>query len=285
MNCLTPVSQVFLHIDKALQDELVTDSGLKLYIDPSYRKEWQASVTATITELPAKVNPKEKNIIDNLQVGDEVAISYRVVADFEFKGDGHRFMECVEPNEYVKDFRNGKGDRLSVYALPKRKGLTHIPMWVGVCQDKRGEVISGVQGTEHEVSRWMAQFPLGKTDDYSFNNFFAYNGEDYWKCDLTEIFAKRVKGHLVAIGNRVICVPIDEEVPDEVLVGQRNGHTVQIRYQDRARVLSSGNKKFKKGEIVSFEPDKLEKYSFFGKDYYLINENFIQGKWQETLTT
>lgn len=281
MKFLTPVSQVLLHIDKALQDELTTDSGLKFYIDPDYKKEWQASVTARVAKLPAKVSPKEKDIYDNLKVGDEVAISYRVVADFEFKGDGHRFMECVEPNNYVKDYRNGKGDRLSVYALPKRAGLTHIPMWVGVCQDKRGDVISGTQGTEDEVSRWQAQFPIGKTDEYSFNNFFAYDGEDFWKCNLTEIFAKKVKGHLVAIGNRVICVPVDEEVPQEALIAQHRGHNIKIRHQDRARVLTSANKNFKKGEIISFESDKLEKYEFFGKQYYLVNENFILGKWSD----
>lgn len=272
-----PLTQVLLCIPKALQDELITDSGLKLYISPDFKKEWQASVTATIADLPVKVNPKQKKIVDKLKIGDEVAVSYRVVADFEFKGDGERFMASTEGNEYVREFINGRGDHLRVYALP---GVIS-KIWVGICQNKRREVISGVQGTQTEVERWMAQFPFDKTDIYTFNNFFEFQGKDYWKCDLTEIFAKKVKGHWVAIGDRVICKPIDENVPAKWLQNIRHNGEVKLRYQDRARVLTGGKEKgIKKDDIVSFDPLHVEKYDFDGKPYYLINQNLVLGKWQ-----
>lgn len=279
MNFNAPVTQVLLKIDKPLQDSLITDSGLKFYISPDYKKEWQATVTATVVELPIKVNPKDKSILEKLYPGDEICVSYRVVADFDFGSDSHRFIECTEPNDYVKDYRNGKGERVSVYALPKRSGLTHIPEWVGIYQDKYGEIISGEQGTEDAISRWQSQFQFGKTDDYKFNNFFEYDKKDYWKCDPSEIFAKRVKGHLIAIGNRIICKPIDEDIPAELLPNIRHNDSVKLRYTDRARVLSSPNKNFKKDEVVAFNPTKMERYDFFGKQYYLIREDLVLGKW------
>jgi len=272
-----PVTQVLLAVKKPLQDSLTTDSGLKLYISPDYKKEWQASVTATITALPTKVNPREKKIFDQLSVGDEVCVSYRVVADFEFKGDGDRFMPVTEGDDRMRKFVNGRGDWIHVIALPGKIS----PIWVGYCQDKFRNIISGIEGSQSEVERWMAQFPYDKTDIYSFNNFFEYNGEDYWKCDLTDIFAKKVKGHLVAVGDRIICNPIDENVP-KAFHNIQHHSSVKLRYQDRAKVFSGGKEKgIKRDDIVSFSPAHLEKYTFYGKNYYLINQNMVLGKWQE----
>lgn len=274
-----PVTQVLLSIDKVLQDAIITDSGLKLYLNPDYKREWNVATTAKICALPLKVNPKDKKILDSLKVGDEVAISYQVVYDLEFKGDGHRFMPSVDDDRYVKEFVNGKGETVRVYGLAKRSGFKGLT-WIGTYQNKKREVIDGVQGDEETVERWLSQFPLGKTDDYSFNNFFEYSGQDYWKCYPDEIFAKKVKGHWVAISDRVICSPIDEDVPRELLNQIKHKETVKIRRQDRATVLSGGKRmNLKKGDIVSFDPQKVEKYKLGNKDYYLINERLINGKW------
>lgn len=279
---IKPITQVLVRVDKALQDEITTDSGLKLYLDPTFKKEWACSVTATIAALPTNPKPQDKKILSQLKVGDEVAMSYQVVADFEFKGDGGQFMSMVEDNDYVKEFINGKGDTVKAYALPKRSGLPGA-MWVGVYQSKKRELIDGIQGTESEVYRWLSQFPFGKTDIYTFNNLFSYNGEDYWRCFATDIFAKKVKGHWVAVNNRLICKPFDGEVPDHFLVnGNGLPEKVKIRYQDRARLMSGGKKlKLKKDAVISFDPKHCEKYEFDRKQYYLINENVVEGIWQE----
>lgn len=275
----TPITQVLLTIPKALQDEITLDSGLKLYISPDYSKEWQAAVTATIAALPLKVSKKDEAIISQLQVGDEVAMSYQVVADFEFRGDGKQFMPTTEDDRYVKEFVNGKGETVRVYGLAKRSGFKGLT-WVATYQNKKREVIDGVQGSEEEVERWLSQFPFGKTDIYSFNNLFEYKGQDYWKAYPTDIFAKKVKGHWVAVGDRVLCKPLEEEVPNEILLSINHKETVKIRYQDRAVVISGGKKlNLKKGQIVSFESRHLEKYKFDNKDYYLINERLVQGIW------
>jgi hypothetical protein len=277
---LTPISQVILRIDKAFQDELVTDSGIKFYIDPSYKKEWQVSVTATVEAIPEKILPQERKIAANLTVGDEVAISYMVVADLSFAGDQDRFMPYTEGDERMREFVNGKGEWIRVYALPGKIA----PHWVGYYMDRYGELVSGAEGNQSDVERWMAQFPYDKTDIYTFNNFFEFSKRELWKCDLSDIFAKKVNGHWEAVGNRVLCTPIDESVPTqagEIIDLQQYG-SMKIRYQDRALVQSGGaSKGIKRGDIVSFNPLHLEKYSFGSKDYYLINENLVLGKWSK----
>jgi len=282
LNGLTPVNQVLLTIPKALNDELVTDSGLKLYIDPSYEKSWQSAVVATIAALPIKCSPKEKKILSQLKIGDEVCISYQVVADFDFSSDGERFMPTTEDNPHMKEFTNGNGEWVKIYALPKFTGISKI-QWIGVYQDKSRKVISGVQGTESECERWASQFQFGKTDIFKFNNYFEYNGKEYWKCNLNQIFAKKVDGHLVAIGNRVIMKPVEEAVPKDVANQIARGmDDVKIRYQDRGRTITGGKEKgIKKEEVVSFRQEHCEKYEFYNKQYFLINQNLIQGKWQE----
>ncbi len=274
-----PLNQVLLSIPQALTDQLITDSGLVFYIDPSYRKEWQASVTATIAALPLKVNPKDKHIFDQLSVGDTVGVSYRIVADFSFGSDAGQFMQTTEDNPHVREFVNGRGEWVKVYALPKRSGLPGI-MWAGTYTDRYMQFIDGVQGDEESVERWLSQFPLGKTDRYSFNNFFEYQKNNYWKADLDDIFAIKKKGQWVAIGNRVICKPVEELVPEKFLIDEHKGHKVKIRHQDRGRIISGGKKKgLKKDQIISFDPRHLERYTFENKEYYLINENLVTGIW------
>lgn len=276
MNAPQPINQVLLRIDSAFQEEIITDSGLKLYFDPTYRKEQNVSVIATIVALPLKVNPKHKYIYDSLKAGDEIAMSYRVVADFEFQSDAKRFMQTTEDNPHIKEYINARGEWVKAYALPGK--ISKI--WVGIYQDRNRNIIDGMQGSEAQMERWLAQFPLGKTDIYTFNNLFSYKGKNYWKCDVDDIFAKKVKGHWVAVGDRTICKPIDEIVPDSILVGELKGQDVKIRYQDRGKILTGGKRKgLKKDEVVSFNPRYLEKYSFENKEYYLINEQLINGTW------
>lgn len=277
----SPVSQVLITLDKPLQDEIITDSGLKFFLDPSYNKNYQATVTGKIAALP--INPKtkqDKEILSQLKVGDEVCFSYMVVADMCFSSDSHRFVSTHEENDLMQSYVNGFGYRLDVVALPGK--ISKI--WVGYYRDKLGRLIDGKQGTQHDVERWMAQFPMGKTDEYTFNNFFEYEGQDFWKCDLTDIFAKKTDdGHLLAVGDRVICKAVEEEIPVEVRRSlSLPTDDVKIRYTDRGRVISGGKKKgLKKEQVIAFNPRYLERYEFFGKEYYLIREDFVLGIWSK----
>lgn len=263
-----------------MQDELVTDSGLKFYIDPTYRKEWQSSVTAVVAALPLKASKEDRKILSQIKVGDEVAISYRVVADFHYQGDGDRFMEASEGSPYMKLYCNGKGERIEVMAM-SRPGSGKVT-WVGMYLNKYSDLVNGAQGTESEVERWQSQFKFGKTDLYTFNNLISFEGKDYWKCDPSDIYAVRRKGKLISVGNRVIGKPIDEIIPAHILQHIQHPGDVKVRYQDRFVAITGGeDKQIKKDDIVAVAPNYLEKYEFFGAQYYLVSQQLIHGKWSK----
>lgn len=275
----SPISQVLLRLDKAFQDEIVTESGIKFFFDGTWNKPFSATVTATIAALPTKPDPKDKHILDSLKVGDEVAISYKIAAELTFQGDGERFMKATEPNDYYKEFISGKGEKIVIVALPARRGLQKL-IWAASLFSKYGDLLQGYQGTEDEVERWLSQFQFGNTDIYSFDNFFEFEGQDYWKCELTDIFAKKEKGHIKAVGDRIICKPIEEDVPDDIASQIQHNFSVKIRYQDRGKILSArNNAMFKRDEIIHFNPQYTEPYEFWGRPYILIKEKYVEGKW------
>ena len=56
----------------------------------------------------------------------------------------------------------------------------------------------------------------------------------------------------------------------------------KVRLGDRAKVLSAPDDSgLKKGDVVGFEPQYLEKYEYEDKSYYLIKSYRALGIWEE----
>lgn len=277
-----PINKALVSIKKAFIDEVTTDGGLTLYLDPSYAKEHNVASLGTITALSTDHKPEYNELVSRLKIGDEVAFSYRVVADFAFSSDGAQFIDTMPHNPGTfKKYTNGKGEWVVIRALPKKvAGMT----WVGLYHGKGNVFIDGCQGTEADVSRWFSQFNLGKTDKYVFNNLIDIDGEELWKVEYSEIFAKKDKGgNIVAIGDRIICEPLDVPLHEQMkaLHGiELPEGSILARWQDRARVIS-GCKKLglSKGDIIGFDPKYMEKYSLWGKELYLIKHRRVDFLW------
>lgn len=272
----TPINSALIRINEAFQEEIITPGGLKLFMDGTYNRNYTATVTGTIAALPIQAKTaKEKRILDSLKIGDEICMSYLVVYDLDYASDGDQFMETSEGNDMMRSWHNGKGEKLNVVALPGKIA----PLWTGYYLNKYNQLVDGVQGNQSAVERWLSQFSLGKTDKFTFNNLLDLNGQAYWKCDLELIFAKKHKGHLKAVGDNVICQPIEEDIPAHIRYDMgKLDDSAKIRYADRGLVLTSGSDKFKKGEIVAFNPMFLQRYDFWNKSYYLMDASRIQGK-------
>ena len=268
-------------MDKPLQDEIVLKGGLKLYKAADYNREWNVTVTATVAALPKKIYGKSKANIANLQLGDEVCFSYQVCNDVSFGTTGNYFMPEIEENPHILRWSNAEGKKINVTNLLPVHGFSRI--WVGLLVDEYNERIDGTQGTEREVKKWLSQFTFSGVQDYKFNNLLDINGKILWKCDLDQIFAKRVKNKLVAIGDRVICEPIETDIKTMMQITAGIDipfQDVKMRYYDRAKVVSGGEDiGIKKGDIISFESKYVEKYTLFGKDYFIIKKRRVNGKW------
>ena len=275
---ITPVNKVLLSIDKALEDEIALDGGIKLYKDPAYNPEWNVSVTGKIAEIP-------DNAPIPVKKGDEVAFSYKVVAETTFNdNEKHVFHSMTDDmNPKFRKYANSMGEWIVVRAIP---GILTL-RWIGVYKGRDGKVISGVDGTEQDLNKFLSQFAFQQTDNVTYNNLIRHGKNNYWKANYDQIFAKKVKGHIVSISDRVICFPIDVEVPPEERI--INGIHIPdmmmtARLQNKARVLSGGEKiGLKKDDIILFNPRFLEKYELWGREYYVIKEKRIEATWQQEI--
>ena len=205
---------------------------------------------------------------------------YSVVAERKFESDRAGFTEITKNSPYFQKFTNGKGERLLIAAMPGK--ITHI--WVATLHDKRGNFVDGCQGSEHDVERWKAQFSFGETQSFVFKNLIDTGEKDVWKADYRDIYAKIVKDEVITVGDRIILEPIDESIPKDVIkqMGIVDTIDAKVRLGDRAKVLSAPeNSNLKKGDIVGFEPQYLEKYEYGSKSYYLIKSHRALGIWEE----
>lgn len=274
-----PINNIFLSLDKPIQDTIKL-GDLELYLDGTYRPEWNATVVGEVYSLPKNPKGTDGKVVSKLKEGDKVLFDYSVVAERKFESDGDYFTEITKDSPYYQKFTNGKGESLLIVAMPGK--ISHI--WVGTYHDKRGNFIDGCQGVEHNISRWKAQFNFGNTQSFFFKNLVDTGTKDVWKADYRDIFAKVENDELITVGNRIILEPIDIDLPQDVIkeMGVVDTINAKVRLGDRAKVLSvPEGVNLKKGDVVGFEPQFLEKYEYNNKSYYLIKSNRALGIWED----
>jgi co-chaperonin GroES (HSP10) len=275
-----PINHIFLNLEKPIQDTIKL-GDLELYLDGSYRPEWNATVVGEVYSLPKNPKGTDGKVVSKLKEGDKVLFDYSVVAERKFESDGDYFTEITKDSPYYQKFKNGKGESLLIVAMPGK--ISHI--WVGTYHDKRGNFIDGCQGAEHNISRWKAQFNFGNTQSFFFKNLVDTGSKDVWKADYRDIFAKVENDELITVGNRIILEPIDIDLPQDVIkeMGVVDTINAKVRLGDRAKVLSvPDGVNLKKGDVVGFEPQFLEKYEYNNKQYYLIKSYRALGIWEDT---
>lgn len=275
---MTPVpikNKILLRVDRKLIDEIVTDSGFKLYLAPEYNFEDNATVTGVVSALP-------QNFSGNIAVGDSVAFSYHTISDREFPNTANYFVPICEPNGSLRLYQNGRGEKLRMMA---HQGAISV-FWTGVYFNSRGqfEPEKSTQGTEEQVERWVhSNFQFGNCEKFLHKNLLTINNEEYWKCGFENIFAKKVGDEIIAVGDRVLCEFID--IPIERRISHIKGiklpdTKVEIRLMDRAKVISGGEDiGLNKGDIVSFDERYVESYTLWGKKYALIKKSRCEGAW------
>lgn len=279
---IVPLNTVFLSLDKALNDEILLEGGSKLYLDPNYNPEWNATVTGKVAGIPKHPTGECAEVASKIKIGDEIAFTYRVVSDMcQTKVDDY-FMPTKADNPQQQKFVNFKKDILTITTMPPV--FRHIKdIWVGLLTDKAGNHLSGIQGNQSDVERWMSQFKFSGVQDLGFLNLLHCGEQNLWRCAFTEILAKKIGDKIIAINDRVICTPIEERVKEryELETGTALPYQdVKMRYIDRARLVSGGEELgFKKGDIIGFEPNYCEKYQMWGKEYFLIKKRRVQGIW------
>lgn len=271
---IKPVNDILVSLKKTVQDTVKLNGGLELYIDTHWQHQNHVTCEGVIEGLP-KDNPYNGKV----KVGDEVCFSYGVVANRTFADGSDNFYPSIE-SDYCQQFINGHQEKINILAV---QGIL-TKKWVAVFIDKKGNFQHGIEGSESEIERWKAQFSFNGVQAFEFKNLIEYQGKQYWKCSYEDLFAKKVKNKLVAVGDRVILKPIDVKVPQDVatemgLVSPKS--SLSFRKIGQGTVVSGGEQLgLKKGDRVSFDDKIKESYDYFGKKYYLVREMNIFGIWQ-----
>jgi hypothetical protein len=270
---MQPIQDFFVKVDKKLNDEILLNGGLKLFLDPTWRHEWNVTVTGTVYGIPEKY----KKHYPTLKVNDEVAFAYTVVNERRFKSGAENFVQITEDNQYYKRFQNPSGEKIIVSAIPGKISL----LWVGVYLDKYNNRIDGLQGTESEVGRWLSQFNMGGVQDGYYKNLLATEQGDFWKVKPAELLAKKEGDEITMYANRVLAKPI--EIDYTTKYNLENGtilpaFSIVGTYMDRAELVSGGEDLgLKKGDIISTNEEYAEQYDLWGTKYFIIKKNRING--------
>lgn len=270
---IKPLQNYLLSLDSKYNETMVTKSGFKLFLDPTWKPEENATVTGKVVGTPPN---------STLKNGDTVFFSYVVVAQRDFESTSDVFTPMFEGDSpYFQRYRNGKGETLNIKAMPGK--VSHI--WTGALWSSTNEFLDGMQGSEHELNRWKAKFNFGGNMKFKYRNLIPIQKRELWNCKPEYIFAKKTKKGLEAVGDRVILKPIDTPIPVEIQREMKIGvidPTLSARYQDRATLVSGGKELgLKEGDIIGFDSRFNEKYDVDGQAYFLVKKKRILGTWHK----
>jgi len=269
------VNHYLVTVDTILQEKIKLAGGIELYFDGSYQHEWSVSVTGTVVCVPQ--NPKTTN--KWIEVKDNICFSYQVLNDKKFTAESHIFKIEHDYPDY-KLYANGNGDQIKIIKLAARHG----GHFAAVCYTKRHQLIEGAEGTESDINRWLAQFPMSNAKDFVYENLVEIEGKQYWKVRKEQIFAKKIKKKLFSCSEFVICKPIVLDVSQRISlikgIALAPG-SVMTRYVDRAEVVAGGRDLgLERGDIIGFDAEYVNKYTLFDEEYFLIKEGRANVKWE-----
>lgn len=271
---IKPKDNYLVTIENKYVEEIITGSGIKLFVDTSYNPTQHTTVIGKIAAIP------HNNSLD-LKIGEQIFFSYVVIGERSYAKSGHVFHPLIEKQvDIFQKYANGKGEKLTVVSMPGIIG--HI--WVGTHLDSRNNLISGCQGSEHEVSRWKSQFSFS-SDEYKYKNLLPNGNQELWIVKPELIFSKKVGKKLIPVGDRLILKPIKIEVPKDVLREMKikiPDSAVYTEYMDRAELQYFDKPTgFKKGEIIKYDPKFVENYTVDGEKYLLLRRRRCLGTYQK----
>jgi co-chaperonin GroES (HSP10) len=116
---MRPITKIFVQIEKRFQDEIVTESGFRLWKDTSFKPEENSTIVGIVAGIPAmKLNGYPEGFLFNVQVGDKLYFHYNVVLNLEnmVEIDGEQYW-MVDYFEAIALVRDGKTIPVGEYIL------------------------------------------------------------------------------------------------------------------------------------------------------------------------
>lgn len=270
-----PADTVFVEIKNRYEDELKFDSGVTLYVDPSYNPNFHATMEGVVHSVPKTLKYDNASTNPIIQPGDEVLFSYKLVGDVTFDGGPHLFRMITKEEGYYTEWQNP--DRESIRMEKHFSGK-----WAAVYTDKRGELVAGKVGSAGEVENWVAtNFKFASSEGFTYDNQFFWEGKELWKVDYSFVFAIRRNGRLKMVGDYVLVEPIVEKRTKMIslhLERPEGDRLCILEHKGWCRCGGSKRYGYRDGDVIIFNPDLKEKYNFRGRPMYIVRRQFIFGR-------
>jgi len=144
MNPTSPLNYVFVKMD-AFDDEVKTDSGVKLYKDTTYNPEWSTTVSAEALSIPAQVRQTahdNEGLTAFVKKGDTLLFRYLVVMQTTQEENTTRYH-----NQHLIDGEVWwKVDYSMILGVVRKGQLIPAPGYVFAksIEQNKGEKVSGL---------------------------------------------------------------------------------------------------------------------------------------------
>lgn len=284
-------NNILVELDKAFQDELVSDGGMKFYKDTTFRPEWNTTITGRVASVPKRLtigngqshslDPDRIKIYENVRPGDEIVFSYLVVMNRKMTDNAGELFTRDQPlSPYVTVWTNPNGLQIV------REYLMNNKYQIALIDTKTKIVVDVVKGGEKDVEDFMGKYM--PTENYGFNygNLFPHDGNDYWMVDYSNAIAIKRGDKYEMVGDYVLLEPIREPFRG-IYEGLLEIYEIKqdTDFRATARLISIGlplkgspKLNVKPNDIIVTDIRYVEKYEIDGHDYWVVRQKYIYGK-------
>src|SRR5580704_2887339 len=101
-----PYNDLLVEITNKYSDELHFQSGVKLYIDPSFNPNFHATSEGIVHSVPKMLRDHNAGEKMDIRPGDTVIFSYKTVGDITFEDNTHLFRMTSVGEGYATEWMN-----------------------------------------------------------------------------------------------------------------------------------------------------------------------------------
>lgn len=272
---ISPFNNLLVEITNKYEEQITFKSGVKLYIDTSFNPNFHATSEGIVHSVPMALRGPSAGEKMNIRPGDTVIFSYKMVGDVTFKDNTDLFRMTSVGEGYATEWMNQERETLRLIA-GYDKGKPWVAMWL----DKHLNLLQGKKGTQGECENWMAMnFRFAEGEGFQYDNRLYYKDKELWRVEYEFIFGYKRDGHLHMCSNYLLVEPIVEDLPRMISTSLIRPESHRFCVMENKGWLRAGEREgLRKGDVLYFDPNMKEKYSFFGTPMYIVRRKFVLGK-------
>jgi len=275
-----PLNNLLVTIDKKFQDQ--TSGGL--YVDPTFRPGWYATVTGRVHSTPMAVR-KDYNHghpMPDLRPGDEVAFSYMAIYNEQHtSNDDEIFYEDPVGNPFETVWSNRKNQMIVRRNL--KNGKFDAALFYE--KDKKGVIVDQITGNRAEIESFLGKYMFGQTNNITYENLIDFAGDEYWQIDYPMVFAVKRGDEIEPVNGYALLDPPEKSmyvdkgglhIVSDHLFGDNELHANLLYIGDP--LPGAVKLGCRRGDKVVVPKDRVQEYQFWGKDYLVVKQDMILAK-------